>query len=357
VSRKSGRDHGLALIRLPAPFRPRTRPQRATAEAAALARLAASVLSGHGDPPALVEEIREMFGLDAVSLLERGRNGTGPCWFVMASAGDRPPDGPCAAVSLPVTDTFTLAGRGRALSAEDMRLLSCCVVPVLAGLVRRRQDDRDAHVARQAADSHSRSALLATTGRQAREQLQLAETALAVLADPAVTVTPAERTALASDARRALAHVTRLLTDLRDLRRVQSGALETYQRSVSLDEVLGETLADLGPGGPEITLSIPEDLPDVIADVDLLSRILTSLIADALHRSQADCPPALAAACRAGRIEIQITDHGSPQAEADSLGFRLARDFTETMGDALQCTQNEDGGRTVIITLPAAATR
>jgi signal transduction histidine kinase len=97
----------------------------------------------------------------------------------------------------------------------------------------------------------------------------------------------AERTALASDALRALAHATRLLTDLSDLRRVHSGALETYRPSVSLDEVLNETLADLGPGGPEITLSIPEDLPDVIADVDLLSRILTSLIADALRRSHA----------------------------------------------------------------------
>jgi two-component system sensor histidine kinase KdpD len=274
----------------------------------------------------------------------------------MASAGDQPPDGPGTQVSLPVTDTFTLAGRGHPLSADDMRLLSSCAVPVLAGLVRRRQDERDAHVARQAADSHSLSALLAITGQQAREQLQKADTALAVLADSPATITPAERAALASGARRALAQVTRLLTDLRDLRRVHSGALATYQRSVSLDEVLEETLADLGPGGPEITLSIPEDLPDVIADVDSLSRILTSLIADALHRGHAGRPPALAAACHASRIEIQITDHGSPQAEADSGGFRLARDFTETMGDVLQCAQTEDGGRTVIITLPAAAT-
>ena len=94
VNRKRGRGHGLALIRLLAPFRRGTRARRATAEAAALARLAASVLSGHGDPPALVEEIREMFSLDAVSLLMRGRDGAGPCWFVMASAGDQPPDGP-----------------------------------------------------------------------------------------------------------------------------------------------------------------------------------------------------------------------------------------------------------------------
>ena len=287
VSRKRGRDHGrrasgrwprsaAARARSGRPRRPPRSPGSPPACSAVTAtRLPWSKRSGRCS------------AWTPSSLLERGRNGTGPRWFVIASAGDQPPDGPCAEVSLPVTDTFTLAGRGRALSAEDMRLLSSCAVPVLAGLVRRRQDERDAHAARQAADSHSLSALLATTGRQAREQLQKADTALAVLADPAAAITPAERAALASDARRALAQVTRLLTDLRDLRRVHSGALETYQRSVSLDEVLEETLADLGPGGPEITLSIPEDLPDVIADADLLSRILTSLIADALHRSHA----------------------------------------------------------------------
>ena len=44
--------------------------ERDSAEAAALTRLAGCVLRGHGDPPALLEEIRQMFGLDAVSLLE-----------------------------------------------------------------------------------------------------------------------------------------------------------------------------------------------------------------------------------------------------------------------------------------------
>ena len=51
---------------------------RAGAEAAALTRLAASVLRGHDDPPALLEEIRQMFGLGAVSLLENRPNGSGP---------------------------------------------------------------------------------------------------------------------------------------------------------------------------------------------------------------------------------------------------------------------------------------
>ena len=75
----------------------------------------------------------------------------------MASAGDQPPDDPAAEVSLPVTGTVTLAGQGRTLSGDDARLLSACAVPLVAGLIRRHQDEQDAHAARQAADSRSRS--------------------------------------------------------------------------------------------------------------------------------------------------------------------------------------------------------
>ena len=353
VSRKgvSGRRQPLTALRQ------HTRATQAAAEAEALSRLAVSVLSGRGDAPALLEEIREMFGLTSVSLLERRRDGAGPGWYVTASAGGQPPDSAAAEVALPVTETFTLAGHGRPLSGADARLLASCAVPLVAGLIRRRQDEQDEHAAWQVTGSRSRSALLAATGRQATEQLKDAGDALAALAGPAV-ITPGERAALVADARRAVARVSMLLTDLKDLRRLQTGALETYLRPVDLDEVLAAALEDLGPGGPAITLSVPEDLPDVIADADLLTRILTGLTAEALHRSPPARPPELTAASAGGHAEIRITDHGPQQAqgsEPDTLGFRLARDLTEAMGDTLRCAENKDGGRTVVITLPAAA--
>ena len=65
-----------------------------------------------------------MFGLAAVSLLEHRPNGSGP--YVVASAGERPPEGPGADVELPVSDTFTLAARGPAPGHQDMRVLFSC---------------------------------------------------------------------------------------------------------------------------------------------------------------------------------------------------------------------------------------
>jgi two-component system, OmpR family, sensor histidine kinase KdpD len=347
------------VFRLLTVLQRRTRRQRAAAEAAALSRLAASVLGGYGDLPTLTEEIREMLGLDAVSLLERRQAGAGPPWCVLASAGDRAPDGPDATVSFPVTDRFLLAGRGHPLSRDQRRLLAGCAVPLLAGLVRRRHDEQDADAARLAADAHSRSALLAATGQQAHEHLQVAEHALAVLADPAAPLTAGDRTRLATDARSAVLCVSRLLNDLSDLRRLHAGALESCLRPVDLDEVVTAAMADLGPGAPEITVDVPQDLPDIIADADLLTRILTSLSAEALQRSPAGRPPALTASSHDGRTEIQITDHGTGTGtgtgDHESLGFRLARDLTESMGDTLTITETRDEGRIATLIVPAAS--
>ena len=117
-------------------------------------------------------------------------------------------------------------------------------------------------------------------------------------------------------------------------------------------------VADRGPGGPHVTLSTAEDLPDVIADAAFLTRILTSLLADAMARSPADAPPALTAVSLGSQVEIRITDWGPDEGDgAVSLPLRLARDLADAMGDTLRCEPSPGGGRTVVMTLSAVARR
>jgi two-component system sensor histidine kinase KdpD len=326
----------------------------ASAEATALTRLATCVLRGRGDPPALLEEIRQMFGLAAVSLLEP--KPTGPGCYVLASAGEQPPEGPGADLELPVGQTMTLACRGRPPARTDLRVLHSCAVQIVAGLDRWPRHEQEAEATRYAADLRSRMTLLAATGKTAREHLEQAQAALTGLADRGLAFTPQDRAALA-DAGRAVDYVSRLIDDLRDLSRLHAGAVETYLRPVDLDEVVADALDDLGPGRQHITLSTAEDLPDVIADAALLTRILTSLLADAWQRSPAGPMPVLTAAALGHQVEIRLCDQGPDQDGAGSLALRLARDLAEAMGDTLRCEPTPGGGRTVILTLPAAAQR
>jgi two-component system sensor histidine kinase KdpD len=321
----------------------RPRPARDSAEEAALVRLAGCVLRGRGDPPALLEELRQMFGLDAISLLERRQNGAGSSWYVIASAGEQPPESPEADVELPVGGTFTLAARGPVPSRADLRALFSCAAQVVAGLSYRRAEERQDQAARQAADLRSRASLIAATGESAHTQLAAARKALAA-------ITADGDAAPLAEARRAVDRVSRLVDDLRDLSRVHAGAVETYLRPVDLDEVLAACLDDLGPG-QQITLSAAEDLPEVIVDGALLTRILTSLLADALQHGPGG--PTVTAASWDGQVEVRIV--GCGPADEASLAFRLARDLTEAMGDSLRTESGPDGRRSVIVSLPAAS--
>ncbi len=226
VSRDRTATGGWSLVRSPTGVRSRrAQARRASVEAAALTRLAAAALRGHGDPPALLEEIRQMFGLAAVSLLERRPDGAG-C-DVVASAGERPPEGLGADLEVPVDGTTTLAARGHVPNREDLRMLRCCAVQIVAGISSRQLEEQDAEAAWHAADLRSRTALLAATGENAHEQLAAARAALTTLAaseDHRTVLAPADRVRLLAEAARAVDQVSRLVDDLRDLQPAARGS-------------------------------------------------------------------------------------------------------------------------------------
>ncbi|THA40179.1 hypothetical protein [Streptomyces sp. A1547] len=93
----------------------------------------------------------------------------------------------------------------------------------------------------------------------------------------------------------------RLVTDLDELSR-HAGALDLYLRPVDLDEVLTAVLDALGPGH-DLQCSLPEHVPDVIADAAVLTRVLTALAAEAQRHSPADRPARLTAQVRPGFLE------------------------------------------------------
>jgi len=165
-----------------------------------------------------------MFGLTAVSLLEQ-RQDAGGGWFVVASAGEQAPEGPGADVELVISEAFTLAARGRTLSGQDQHVLFSCAAQVVARVVQRRQEERDARAAGQLTGPRSRAAVLAATIRN--DLVAAAQAALTQLAEPTPR-TPAENAALVASGRRALDHVARLVTEVSDLSLLHAGALETY---------------------------------------------------------------------------------------------------------------------------------
>ncbi|MFI2187039.1 DUF4118 domain-containing protein [Streptomyces sioyaensis] len=340
---------------------------RATAQARALSRLATAMMRGQ-ELTALVEQIRENFGLTAVSLLERDQEASPtPRWYVVASAGERPPEKPYEAdVESPVDENLTLAARGSGLSAEDQRVLAACAAELGLAHTRGRSSGAAADADPLAAAERTRAALLLAAGRDLRVPLHTADEALARLGDLRGDRASQETAHLLDAARAAVRRATQLVTDLDDLSRLHAGALDLYPRPVDLDEALAAALDDLGPGGHTIDVRLPEQLPDVIADAALLTRVLTTLVADALRHSPPDRPPFFTAEARSAQVEIQVRDgHPGPgqdpptvsravRARSDGLPLRVSRDLIEAM-DGTLATTARDGAFLVTLTLPCSA--
>jgi two-component system sensor histidine kinase KdpD len=343
---------------------------RAGAESELLVTTAGSVLRGQGALPALLERVRESFGMTSVSLLERpGRN-----WTVVASTGPGPVTVPQDAdVAVPVTDTLTLALRGRALPAADRRVLGAFAAYAAAALEQQRLA-AEAEAARPIAEAdRMRTALLTAVSHDLRTPLASAKAAVTSLRSPEVRWSEADRNELLATADESLDRLARLVDNLLDMSRLQAGALSLFPRPVGVDEIVARSLDDLGPRGLKVVVDIPESLPEIRVDPAILERVVVNLTENALRYSPEGVPPLLTASVLGDQVELRVVDRGPgiPEKERDrmfvpfqrlgdtdnttgvGLGLALARGFTEAMGGTLAAEETPGGGLTMAVTLPA----
>ncbi|WP_238008526.1 universal stress protein [Dactylosporangium sp. AC04546] len=350
------------------------RAARASAEASALSALAGAAW-GRPDLAAQLEQIRQLFGLRAVSLLYRQpAGGTAQRWQVMASAGERPPEQPGEAdTSVPAGPALTLAGRGRALSDSDQRVLVACAAQIAIGQERQELAAHAADADQRIVTDRAQTVALLAAQRELQAPLQHLQETLGRLATPESS-DAGQRRELAAVGQASLARLDAVITDLHHLGQARAGALDIHLRPVELDAILPAVLDDLGPGGHDIVVDAPEDLPDVITDANLLTRAVTTLAANALERSPDHTPATMTVTAQPEHLTITIVDHGGQQPPAEpgrpataaagepidldparSLPVSTARALIEAIGGAAQCHATPGGGLTVTATLPRTA--
>ncbi|MET0494840.1 MAG: sensor histidine kinase KdpD [Actinoplanes sp.] len=341
---------------------------QAGADAQTLATVAGSVLRGERPLLALLERLRETFTLDSVTLLEKGA--------VVAEAGSpvctRSAD---ADAEVKVDDTLTLLVKGRPLQASDRRIIEAFAAQAALALRQERLTAEAATAKPLAEADRMRTALIAAVSHDLRTPLASAQAAVASLRSVDVHFSDDDRAELLATADESLDRLTRLVTNLLDMSRLQAGALGVTPIAVGADEVVPRALDDLGPSGHDVAAHIPDDLPYVHADPGLLERVIVNLVANAHRYSPDGRPPVVTASTHGATVELRIIDHG-PGIPADrwddvflpfqrlgdrdnhtgvGLGLALSRGLTEAMGGTLTPEETPGGGLTMIVTLPTAA--
>jgi two-component system sensor histidine kinase KdpD len=361
---------------------------RANAESELLTTTAGSVLRGQQGLSALLDQIREAFGMDSVTLLEcadasasadasaERLRGTPGGWHAVASRGapavTRPGE---ADVEVPVGDRLLLALRGRPLPAADRRVLGAFASYAAVALDQQRLTAEAQAAKPIAAADKMRTALLAAVSHDLRTPLASAKAAVTSLRSRDVNWAAEDHDELLATADESLDRLTHLVDNLLDMSRLQAGALSLFPRPVGLDEIVSRALDSLDPAARGITVDIPESLPAISVDPAILERVIVNLTENALRYSPPGRPPLLTASALGDRVELRVVDRGPgiPEKDRDrmfvpfqrlgdtdnttgvGLGLALSRGLTEAMGGTLTAEDTPGGGLTMTVSVPAVA--
>lgn len=339
---------------------------RARTEAATMSALSRSVLTGLDTAEAVVGRLRETFGQDAVSLLTR----TGAGWAVLASSG-----GPCASTpdegdtTVQVDDDHLLVLCGEPLRATDRRVLEAFAVQTGLVLEYRRLRRREEEAAALEGAEATSTAVLRAVSHDLRTPLATMRTAVDGLVSPGLS--PDDRSSLVEAVGSSTEQLERLIDNLLDLSRLQSGLMRPALVPRSLDEIL--PLAVAGHEPDLVRLEVDEDAPLVLTDAGLLERVVANLVANAVRLSAGE-PVRVLAHVLADTVEVLIVDRGpgvppeqrermfEPFQRLDDsspgglgLGLAVARGLSEAVGGSLAAEDTAGGGLTMVLTLPRAA--
>jgi two-component system sensor histidine kinase KdpD len=358
---------------------------RASADATTLATVAGSVLRGARPLPALLERLKETFGLDSVTLLEQRPGAPGgpdrqhdtTAWHVAAAVGEPPCTTPGQGdVDVPVGDGLALVLRGHPLAAADRRIVEAFAAQAALALRQERLAEQAALAVPLAEADKMRTALLAAVSHDLRTPLASAKAAVTSLRSTEVSFSDADRGELLATAEESLDKLARLVANLLDMSRLQAGVLGLTLTDIGIEEAIPRALDELGASGRSVRLLFPDDLPAVRADPALLERVLVNVIGNALKFSPPENPPTLTASDHDGLVELRVIDHGPgiPETDRDNvflpfqrlgdrdndtgvgLGLALSRGLAEAMGGTLTPDTTPGGGLTMILALPVAET-
>lgn len=348
---------------------------RLRAESEILSMLAGSVLRGEDTLDALLDRVRETFGMESVALLERAdeRAPWTRAGSVGAAEGGRlpltPEDGD---VDMPIGDNMMLVLCGRVLPAEDRRVLSAFAAQAV-GVLDRQRLLGEAEQARELAEGNRiRTALLAAVSHDLRTPLAAIKASVSSLRSDDVQWSPEDEAELLGAIEEGADKLDNLVGNLLDMSRLQTGTVTPLIRDISLEEVVPKALGGVPEGS--VRLAVAEVLPLVAVDPGLLERTVANLVENAVKYSPDDKKVLVKASALAERVEVRVIDRGPGVPDSDKgrifepfqrygdapggagvgLGLAVARGFAEAMGGSLEAEDTPGGGMTMVLTLRAA---
>jgi two-component system sensor histidine kinase KdpD len=218
------------------------------------------------------------------------------------------------------------------------------------------------------------TALLNSISHDLRTPLTSITGALSSLHDDDAFLDEAARRDLVDTALGEAERMNRLVNNLLDMTRLESGALKLVREPADVPDLIGVVLDQLGSRlhSHELALDLPDDLPLVSIDFVLMAQVLVNVIENAVKYSPAYTMIEISAGAEGESLLLQIRDRGigipaesltrvfdkfyrvqeGDKSVGTGLGLSISKTIVEAHGGSIWLENRTDGGTIVNIRLP-----
>jgi two-component system, OmpR family, sensor histidine kinase KdpD len=266
-----------------------------------------------------------------------------------------------------------LALRGGPISASDRALLRTFTNHAALTLERAQLREQAMRSELLEEVDRLRHALVGAVSHDLRTPLATMKVASSTLLDPKIPVSEAMAKELYGLIDTETDRLTRLVTSLLDMTRVDAGVLDVRRQPTPLDDLVAEAVTSVLSALEERSLRVEhaDDLPMVDADPLLIAQVLANLLDNAVRHAPSGSVITVAAEPTGDQIAVSVTDSGPgvPSDEHEAvfnrfvrfdtggragLGLSIAKTFIEAHGEDIWVEDVVTGGARFVFTLSAA---
>jgi signal transduction histidine kinase/HAMP domain-containing protein len=222
----------------------------------------------------------------------------------------------------------------------------------------------------------SRDVVLANVSHELRTPLSAQLASIELLLDGFDGMSPDKAIDLVTSIQRSTLRLTRLVDNLLESVRIETGRAQLRRVPVEIAAVVEEakamTIPLLEQKGQALEVGVPAGLPDIEGDPSQLAQVLVNLIANAHKYAPAGSAIRVGAGTDGSAVSVWVEDagpgvaiaasssifdrfeRGAAEGEGMGLGLWIVKNIAERHGGSIDVTPAETGGARFVVRLPAS---
>ncbi|MBK7317801.1 sensor histidine kinase KdpD [Candidatus Villigracilis affinis] len=260
------------------------------------------------------------------------------------------------------------------LSSEQRLTLAAFANQSALAIERTRLSEQASQAELLRATESLQTALLNSISHDLRTPLVSITGALSSLDEDNGLLNESARRALIENARGEADRLNRLVGNLLNMTRIESGAIKLRLESEDIQDVIGTALEQLGSrvANRKIQVNVPVGFPLVPMDFTLIAQVLVNVLENAVKYSPADSTIEVSAELLDETIRLKIADRGAGIPSEDltrifdkfyrvqrpenvsgtGLGLSISKGIVEVHHGTIYASAREGGGTIITIELP-----